>query len=106
MERSRAKALFYDEKHESIVREAIGEMYMEAGGDLPKLYKMTGEGEKLSRLKRAGEDALIAGDKAFSEVEIRAEALAVILFTSGTTSTSKAVMLSHGNIMSNIRDMQ
>ena len=106
LERSRAKALFYDEKHEGIVKEAIGEMYMEAGGELLKLYKMTGDGEKLSQLKKAGEDALIAGDTAFSDVEIRGEELAVILFTSGTTSTSKAVMLSHGNIMSNIRDMQ
>ncbi len=106
IERSRAKALFYDEKHESVVKEAIGEMYIEAGGELPKLYKMTGEGEKLSELKKAGEEALIAGDNAFSDVELKPEDLAVILFTSGTTSMSKAVMLSHGNIMSNIRDMQ
>jgi long-chain acyl-CoA synthetase len=38
--------------------------------------------------------------------EIDPDSLAVLIFTSGTTGTSKAVMLSHNNIISNIRSFE
>lgn len=104
--RSKAKALFYDEKHEAVVKEAIAEMQENADIDAPKLYKLSGDGENLTELKALGEEALLAGSTGFYDVKIKPDDLAVILFTSGTTSMSKAVMLSHNNIMSNIRDMQ
>lgn len=104
--RSGADAIFCDEKHEALAREAIEEIARNPEARLPKLYKMAGDKEMLTGLKKLGEDALVAGSTEFSDAKIQADDIAVILFTSGTTSMSKAVMLSHGNIMSNIRDMQ
>lgn len=52
-----------------------------------------------------GEAALKAGDKSFIEAEIDRESLSILLFTSGTTARSKAVMLSHNNICINLQAM-
>ncbi len=67
---------------------------------------MAGEGS-LSQTIMEEEDrkALDAGEKSLFEQKVSEEDTAVFLFTSGTTSDSKIVMLSHHNIASNIRDM-
>ena len=51
---------------------------------------------------KTGREALSAGSQSFQEVELSGDDLAVILFTSGTTGSSKAVMLTHGNIAANV----
>ena len=45
------------------------------------------------------------GDKSFIDAKINNEEMGIMLFTSGTTSVSKAVMLSHKNIVSNLMDI-
>lgn len=53
-------------------------------------------------LVKKGKEKLKQGDTSYQESEIRNEEMSIILFTSGTTSAAKAVMLSHKNIAENI----
>ena len=52
-----------------------------------------------------GRDLLQAGSRSFLDAVIDPNAMRIILFTSGTTSDAKAVMLSHYNIAFNLMEM-
>ncbi len=56
----------------------------------------------LPELIEKGGKLLETGDKSFTEAEIDRERMSVLLFTSGTTSMSKGVMLSHANLAANV----
>lgn len=61
--------------------------------------------EDFQALLKEGKKLIEGGDTFFDNVKIDAEAMSILLFTSGTTSNSKAVMLSHKNIVTNIMGM-
>ena len=61
--------------------------------------------KKISDVLKEGEKLLKDGNKEYVEAKINEEEMATIIFTSGTTSMSKAVMLSNKNIAANITDM-
>lgn len=61
--------------------------------------------DNISTLLKLGNNELKKGSTEYLEAEISNEEMATIIFTSGTTSLSKAVVLSHKNIVSNINDM-
>ncbi len=52
-----------------------------------------------------GKQLLEKGNREFLDATIGNEKMSILIFTSGTTSKSKAVMLSHWNVVSNILDM-
>ena len=60
----------------------------------------------IPELLEQGKKLLKNGDKSFTKNKINNNIMSILLFTSGTTSKSKAVMLSQKNIASNIYAMQ
>ena len=100
VDRSDIKALFYDEKHQELVDRIKEQCHKDL-----ELFRITGENNDLDEMRTAGDIKLTAGDRTYLDRPVNRSDLAVFLFTSGTTSTSKVVMLSHDNIASNINDM-
>ena len=60
-----------------------------------KIFDLISDGKKL----------LDSGNQQFINAEINNDEMSIMLFTSGTTSMSKAVMLSHSNIASNVNSI-
>lgn len=56
-------------------------------------------------LLQKGHSLLKDGNREFIDAEVNAEVMNMLLFTSGTTDTAKAVMLSHKNISENLMNM-
>jgi len=52
-----------------------------------------------------GKKLLDEGDSTYLNAEIDADKMGIMLFTSGTTAMSKAVMLSHKNLVTNVMDI-
>ena len=103
LERSKADAIIFDEKY----LDNIEEIKRRGNTKLQKYICMTKkEGyEDFWELKKQGEKLLKQGQKEYTKAKIDENKMAILLFTSGTTSKSKAVMLSQNNIASNVYAM-
>ena len=102
--RSKADAIYFDEKY----IEKIEEIKSRNNTNIKNyicMSKLTGY-DDIHTLKEEGKKLLEEGNKEYISTKIDKNAMNILLFTSGTTSKSKAVMLSQENIASNIYAMQ
>ena len=104
--RSEVEAIFYSKKYDNIMKQIkeqnntkikyfISMDLEKEENDVYSEYELIAEGKKL----------LNNGNKEFLNAKIDAEKMSIMLFTSGTTAMSKAVMLSHKNICANLFDI-
>ena len=102
--RSKADAIYFDEKYIEKIEE-IKSRNTTNVKEYICMSKMPGY-DDIHTLKEEGQKLLEEGDKEYISAKIDENAMNILLFTSGTTSKSKAVMLSQKNIASNIYAMQ
>lgn len=106
IERSEMEAIFYSAKYDEVMKKAkeekIGKIRFFISMDLEE---KTNDVYSQKELVKLGKDLIKNGATSFLEAEINNNEMAAMLFTSGTTSQSKAVMLSHNNLCANIYDI-
>ena len=102
--RSKADAIYFDEKYIEKIEE-IKERNNTNIKEYICMSKLAGY-EDIHTLKEEGKKLLDGGNKEYISAKIEENSMNILLFTSGTTSKSKAVMLSQKNIASNIYAMQ
>lgn len=103
LKRSKADAIIFEDKYIETMKQIQAE-----GSTIKNFISMREiQGfESLSNIKAKGKKLLEKKDTRFRDYKINPDEMATIIFTSGTTSLSKAVMLSNKNIATNIYDMQ
>lgn len=102
------KGLFKDETDEQLTRaEADIIFYSKEVEELVPmrdgLTRICMNSEEFENILREG--AALDNDSEYDKITLKPKDMSILLFTSGTTSKSKAVMLSQDNILSNIYQM-
>lgn len=107
IERSGVEAIFFSSKYEQTL-EKIKNLGI---GNLKHLISMDIDIHRngiysQKELIENGKKLVALGNKEFINSKINPEKMSIMLFTSGTTSASKVVALSHKNICTNLMDLK
>ena len=106
IKRSEVEAIFYSKKYDEIMNK------IKEQNDTNLKYFISMDKDKyedgiysIKELIIKGKELLDQGKREYLDAEIDNEKMSIMLFTSGTTSMSKAVMLSHKNLCTNLYDI-
>lgn len=103
IKRSKAAAVIYSPKKKDLIekiKSAVPEVeyFIQMYSDAPLSDKTVG----FTSVLEIGNKLVEAGDNSFMEIEVDPEAFKVLIFTSGTTSHAKGVMICNRNLAQNI----
>ena len=105
--RSEVEAIIYSEKYDECMAK------IQKQGNTKLKYFISMDLEKndfnkysLKEITKKGKELLDNGNRDFIDSKINNEEMSIMLFTSGTTNQSKAVMLSQKNICTNVKDIR
>lgn len=106
IERSDIEAIFYTKKYSDIIQN----IKFSERNKLKHLISMDSDehGEGIysqKELIQTGKKLIEEGNKEFLNAQIKPKEMNIMLFTSGTTSKSKVVALSHENVCTNLMDI-
>ena len=106
IKRSEVEAIFYSKKYDEIMDKVKNQ------NDTNLKYFISMDKDEyedgiysIKELILKGKELLKQGNREYLDAEIDNEKMSIMLFTSGTTSMSKAVMLSHTNLCTNLYDI-
>src|SRR5574344_2090459 len=106
IKRSEAKCILFDKKYEEIIKGILNENETKLEKAICFDYIQNEDNiYSYGELLQIGEKLLEVGNKDYDNIKIDKDEMSILILTSGTTSNSKAVMLSQYKICSNITAM-
>ena len=101
--RSRASAVIYSTKKKDVIKKVEDKLpevkyFIQMNSD----EELQGREVGFNTIVEQGKELLEKGDNSFMEISIDPDTFKVLIFTSGTTSNSKGVMISNRNLAENI----
>ncbi len=103
IKRARATAVIYSTKKADVIKKVEDKLpqvkyFMQMNSD----EKLIGREVGLNTVINQGKQIVEKGDSSFIKIEVEPEEFKVLIFTSGTTSNSKGVMICNKNLAQNI----
>lgn len=103
IERSKATAVIYSTKKKEVIKKVENNLprvkyFIQMNSD----EKLVGRSVGFNTIVNEGKEMVSSGDDSFIKIEIDPEEFKVLIFTSGTTSNAKGVMICNRNLAENI----